>query len=68
MAEELGVHHEALRGCIREAEADADDLLTPHNRAEPTGKENAYPKRSNEVRGRLFRAATPRLGSHCAYR
>ncbi|MFJ4818126.1 transposase [Streptomyces sp. NPDC088801] len=38
MAEELGVHHEALRGWIRRAEADAgesDDLLTSHNRAEP---------------------------------
>ncbi|MFE9170589.1 transposase [Streptomyces kebangsaanensis] len=36
-AEELGVHHEALRGWIRQAEADADergDLLTTAEREE----------------------------------
>ncbi|MFE7216541.1 transposase [Streptomyces sp. NPDC057611] len=37
LAEELGVHHEALRGWIRQAEADAgerDDLLTTAEREE----------------------------------
>ncbi|GAA3289170.1 hypothetical protein GCM10020295_00390 [Streptomyces cinereospinus] len=54
MAEELGVHHEALRGWIRQAEADAgerDDLLTSDERAGLVAlrKENAQLKRSNEV-------------------
>jgi transposase-like protein len=53
MAEELGVHHEALRNCIRQAEADAgerDDLLTSDERAELAAlrKENTQLKRSNE--------------------
>ncbi|WP_442818732.1 transposase [Streptomyces sp. NBC_01320] len=37
MAEELGVHHEALRNWIRQAEADAserDDLLTTEEKEE----------------------------------
>jgi transposase-like protein len=37
MAEELGVHHEALRGWIRQAEADTgerDDLLTTEEKEE----------------------------------
>ncbi|MGC9496117.1 transposase [Streptomyces sp. WG7] len=37
MAEELGVHHEALRGWIRQAEADAGergDLLTTEEKEE----------------------------------
>ncbi|CAL9449230.1 IS3 family transposase IS1372 [Streptomyces sp. enrichment culture] len=54
MAEETGVHHEALRGWIRQAEADAgerDDLLTSDERAELTAlrKENTQLKRSNEI-------------------
>ncbi|MDT0613498.1 hypothetical protein RM812_25220 [Streptomyces sp. DSM 40712] len=37
MAEDLGVHHEALRNGIRQAEADAgerDELLTPEEENE----------------------------------
>ncbi len=54
MAEELGVHHEALRNWIRRAEADAgerDDRLTTDERAELAAlrKENAQLKRANEV-------------------
>jgi transposase-like protein len=54
MAEELGVHHEALRNWIRQAEADAGergDLLTTAEREELTAlrKENARLKRSNEI-------------------
>ena len=54
MAEELGVHHEALRTWIRQAEADAgerDDLLTTAEREELVAlrKENAQLKRANEV-------------------
>ncbi len=54
MAEDIGVHHEALRGWIRQAEADAgerDDLLTSDERAEPAAlrKENTQLKRSNEI-------------------
>ena len=54
LAEELGVHHEALRGWIRQAEADAGergDLLTTAEREELTAlrKENARLKRSNEI-------------------
>ncbi|WP_405625315.1 IS3 family transposase [Streptomyces sp. NBC_01396] len=54
MAEELGVHHEALRNWIRQAEADAgerDDLLTTEEKNEP-----AWLRR--EVRD-LRRAARP---------
>ncbi|MFJ1546413.1 transposase [Streptomyces sp. NPDC088246] len=54
MAEELGVHHEALRNWIRQAEADVgerDDLLTTAEREELAAlrKENAQLKRANEV-------------------
>ncbi|MCQ8836325.1 transposase [Streptomyces malaysiensis] len=54
MAEELGVHHEALRTWIRQAGADAgerDDLLTTAEREELVAlrKENAQLKRANEV-------------------
>ncbi|WP_158686544.1 transposase [Streptomyces griseoflavus] len=53
MAEELGVHHEALRNWIRQAEADADergDLLTTAEREELAAlrRENAQLKRANE--------------------
>ncbi|MHC0434197.1 transposase [Streptomyces sp. O3] len=60
-AVDLGVHPEALRGWIRQAEADAgerDDRLTTDERAELAAlrKENARLKRANEVlrRPRLF--------------
>ncbi|AEM84254.1 transposase [Streptomyces violaceusniger] len=54
MAEELGVHHEALRNWIRQAEADAGergDILTTAEREELAAlrKENAQLKRANEV-------------------
>jgi transposase-like protein len=56
MAEELGVHHEALRNGIRQAEAEADaggrdDMLTTAEREELAAlrKENAQLKRANEV-------------------
>ncbi|MFE9927291.1 transposase [Streptomyces sp. NPDC005774] len=54
LAIELGVHPEALRGWIRQAEADAgerDDRLTTDERAEFAAlrKENAQLKRANEV-------------------
>ncbi|MCX5078594.1 transposase [Streptomyces sp. NBC_00513] len=56
MAEELGVHHEALRNWIRQAEAEADagergDHLTTAEREELTAlrKENVQLKRANEV-------------------
>jgi transposase-like protein len=54
MAEDLGVHHEALRNWIRQAEADAgerEDVLTTAEREELTAlrKENAQLKRANEV-------------------
>ncbi|MFE6848652.1 transposase [Streptomyces sp. NPDC057686] len=54
MAEELGVHHEALRNWIRQAEADAGergDMLTTAEREELAAlrKENAQLKRANEV-------------------
>ncbi|MEV0692957.1 transposase [Streptomyces sp. NPDC050388] len=52
LAEELGVHHEALRGWIRQADAgERGDLLTTAEREELTTlcKENAQLKRSNEI-------------------
>lgn len=54
LARDLGVHPEALRGWIRQAEADAgerDDRLTSDERAElgALRKENAQLKRANEV-------------------
>lgn len=54
LAEEFGVHHEVLRGWIRQADADTDerdDLLTSDERAELSAlrKENAQRKRANEV-------------------
>ncbi|MFE2596375.1 transposase [Streptomyces sp. NPDC059396] len=54
MAEELGVHHEAPRNRIRQAEADAgerQDVLTTAEREELAAlrKENAQLKRANEV-------------------
>ncbi|MFD3759669.1 transposase [Streptomyces sp. NPDC058622] len=54
MAEELGVHHEALRDWIRQAEADAGergDMLTTAEREELAAlrRENAQLKQANEV-------------------
>ncbi|MEV7236277.1 transposase [Streptomyces sp. NPDC051020] len=54
LAIDLGVHPEALRGWIRQAEADAgerDDRLTTDERAELAAlrKENTQLKRANEV-------------------
>ncbi|MFD3941090.1 transposase [Streptomyces sp. NPDC058611] len=54
MAEELGVHHEALRNWIRQAEAGAGergDLLTTAEREELAAlrEENVQLKRANEV-------------------
>ena len=54
LAVDLGVHPEALRGWIRQAEADAgerDDRLTTGERAELAAlrKENIQLKRANEV-------------------
>ncbi|MEV7861310.1 transposase [Streptomyces hirsutus] len=54
LAEEFGVHHEVLRGWIRQADADTDerdDLLTSDERAELSAlrKENARLKQANEV-------------------
>ncbi|WP_176710387.1 transposase [Streptomyces sp. Wb2n-11] len=54
LAVDLGVRPEALRGWIRQAEADAggrDDRLTTDERAElaASRKENAQLKRANDV-------------------
>lgn len=56
LAVDLGVHPEALRGWIRQAEAEAeagerDDRLTTDERAELAAlrKENAQLKRANDV-------------------
>ncbi|MEU9061350.1 transposase [Streptomyces sp. NPDC048430] len=56
LAVDLGVHPEALRGWIRQAEADADagerdDRLTTDEHAELVAlrKENAQLKRANDV-------------------
>lgn len=54
MAEELGVHHEALRGWIRQAEADAGergDLLTTEEKQELARlrREVRELRRANEV-------------------
>lgn len=54
MAEELGVHHEALRNWIRQAEADAgerDDLLTTEEKNElvQLRREVRELRRANEV-------------------
>ncbi|MEZ3183040.1 transposase [Streptomyces pimonensis] len=54
LAIDLGVHPGALRGWIRQAEADADerdDRLTTDERAELAAlrKENAQLKRANEI-------------------
>lgn len=54
MAEELGVHHEALRGWIRQAEADAGergDLLTTEEKEELVRlrREVRELRRANEV-------------------
>lgn len=54
MAEELGLHHEALRSWIRQAETDAGergDMLTTAEREELAvlRNENAQLKRANEV-------------------
>ncbi|WSK01227.1 transposase [Streptomyces sp. NBC_01320] len=72
LAIDLGVHPEALRGWIRQAEADAgerDDRLTTDERAELAAlrKENAQLKRANEVlrtarHGRSWRAPPPGTG------
>ncbi|MDN3059820.1 transposase [Streptomyces sp. SRF1] len=73
MAEELGVHHEALRTWIRQAEADAgerDDLLTTAEREELVAlrKENAQLKRANEVlrtASAFFRGPAVRHEARC---
>ncbi|MDK1349140.1 transposase [Streptomyces sp. 378] len=56
MAEELGVHHEALRGWIRQAEAEADagerdDMLTTEEKEElaQLRREVRELRRANEV-------------------
>ena len=54
MAEDLGVHHEALRGWIRQAEADAgerDDLLTTEEKDElaQLRREVRELRRANEI-------------------
>ena len=54
VARDLGIHKEALRGWVRQAEADAgerDDLLTTAERDElkELRKENAELRRANEI-------------------
>jgi transposase len=53
-AEQLGVHHEALRNSVRQAEADADDRDDRDDHSENEElrrlrKENAELKRANEI-------------------
>ncbi|MEU5599165.1 transposase [Streptomyces sp. NPDC020298] len=65
VAKDLGIHKEALRGCVRQAEADhgeRDDRLTTAERDElkQLRKENAELKRANEI----LKAASVFLPNH----